>query len=105
MKLLSNGISLKVDQIEIKYKACVHFISADNLSAHNLGGYQMSFSCSNMCRHCLVKYYNFRDKLVYKELCIVNSHNINMIKRRYCPFEELPYVKIDSFFHLILGTI
>ena len=52
LELLSNGISLKVNQIEIKYKAYVHFISADNLSAHALSGYQMSFSCSNICRHC-----------------------------------------------------
>ena len=43
-------------------------------------------------------YCKFRDKLVYKELCIVNSHNINIIKHWYFPFEELPYVKIDSFF-------
>ena len=34
LKLLSNCI---------KYKAYVHFISADNLSAHDLSGYQMSF--------------------------------------------------------------
>ena len=64
-------------------------ISGDNLSSHDLGGFQKNCSCSNICRYCLVKYFEFRNKLLYNELEIITEENAYRIVKRNFIFSTL----------------
>ena len=64
-------------------------ISGDNLSSHDLGGFQKNVSCSNIYRYCLVQYSEFRNKLLYNELEIITEENAYRIVKRNCIFSTL----------------
>ena len=64
LKLLNNGISIILKNgNNFNYKAYMLFISSDNLSANDIGGFRLSFNSGNFCRFCLIHYDNFRDEL------------------------------------------
>ena len=64
LKLLNNGMSIILKNgNNFNYKAYMLFISSDNLSANDIGGFRLSFNSGNFCRFCLVHYDNFRDEL------------------------------------------
>ena len=100
LELLAKGIVLYINGHAIKYRAVLHLISADNLSAHDLGGYHMSFSCNNICRYCQIKYSNFRNEFSSENLNLITAENLNLIKHRKCPFQDLSYMsdKIHTLF-------
>ena len=52
-KLSREGIVVENDGQCIQFKGGVAAVSADNLSANSLAGFQCSFSCGRICRFCM----------------------------------------------------
>jgi len=52
--LQADGITFAVNGVSRLVKGKLTSISADNLSAHALAGFQQHFNCGRMCRFCMV---------------------------------------------------
>lgn len=58
LKLLKTGSVDGLPQV----RACIDFISADNLSAHDIFGLQTHFNSGRICRFCNMDYSMFRER-------------------------------------------
>ena len=61
--LLHDLNSLQLDGITVSVNGCKRLVkgkliavSADNLTAHALGGFQQFFHSGRICRHCMIHY-------------------------------------------------
>ncbi len=61
-KLERDGITIIINGIEQPLHAAVATFSADNLSAHMLGGFTMSFNSHRVCRFCMATYTEMKEK-------------------------------------------
>lgn len=63
LKVLStDGFTLTVGAVEQSVHAALATISGDNLSAHMIGGFSMSFNSRRVCRHCMGTYTDIKEK-------------------------------------------
>jgi hypothetical protein len=53
-RLQANSLSINTFNGQLIFSFST--LSSDNLAAHNMGGFQMSFSSGHFCRRCLVSY-------------------------------------------------
>lgn len=98
---------------KLHYRVYLKMLAADNLSAHDIMGFQKSFRSGKVSRHCLVDYTELRtsfdcvlcplrsEEQYMKDLAVLNQNdnvtNSNGITGN-CVFSEIPYVKITQLF-------
>lgn len=61
-KLESEGFVVTVGGIEKTFHAALATFSADNLSAHMLAGFTMSFNAGRVCRYCMATQEEIKEK-------------------------------------------
>ncbi|KAF1391041.1 hypothetical protein PFLUV_G00064480 [Perca fluviatilis] len=113
LKILEiDGITIKVDGIEQTIHAALATFSADNLSAHMLGGFTMSFSSNRICRFCMATYsemkehFNEEDFVLrspeaheYHLKCVENpEHKATYGVNGPSPLNELKYFDVTKGF-------
>lgn len=113
-KLAEEGLSVNVNGHEMKIFGAVATVSADNLGAHQLGGFTKSFSSGRVCRHCMILYNQLNDFHSEDECQLRNKtthayhldllrENPELAKSTYgvssqCALQELPYFStVDHF--------
>ena len=110
-KLAHDGFTLNLGGIELTIRAALATISGDNLSAHMLGGFTMSFNSGRVCRYCMATHTDIKqtfseDSFVLRTPEVHRCH-LNRIqqfpdaKATYgvnspSPFEELPYFDVTT---------
>lgn len=55
-KLERDGVTITINGIEQTFYAAIATFSADNLSAHMLGGFSMLFNLHRVCHFCMATY-------------------------------------------------
>jgi hypothetical protein len=56
--LETEGMSIKTDADSKTIKGTIATISADNLAAHDIGGFRKTFSSGHVCRFCMITHDN-----------------------------------------------
>ena len=109
--LETDGLTLHKDGVEHNIHGTVSFISADNLGAHTIGGFQEHFHHGRVCRVCNVtsqtlknhfssQGLEIRSKEAYDQQAQLVQDNPNLallygVKRK-CTFNQLQYFHITS---------
>lgn len=110
-KLTTDGFTVTVDETEHTFHAALATLSGDNLSAHMIGGFTMSFNSGRICRYCMASYGDIKhifeeDRFVLRTSEVHQCHlaRIKQIpddKATYgvngpSPFEELQYFDVTT---------
>ncbi len=110
-KLATDGFTVTVDETEHTFRAALATLSGDNLSAHMIGGFTMSFNSGRICRYCMASYGDIKhifeeDRFVLRTSEVHQCHlaRIQQIpddKVTYgvngpLPFEELQYFDVTT---------
>ena len=112
--LATEGISVDFNGCTIQIFGALATVSADNLGAHQLGGFTKSFSSGRVCRFCMILHGEL-DAHLSEEQCVLrhkDTHayhlqalleNPDIAKSTYgvsskCPLEDLDYFStVDNF--------
>lgn len=111
-KLEREGFMITVGGIEQTVHAALATFSADNLSAHMLAGFTMSFNSARVCRYCMATHTDVKDKFtesdfvlrtpevhLYHLTCIENANDRRTYGVNYpSPFSELNYFDMTQTF-------
>ena len=117
MEKLKDSIQITIDGVSQTFHACLDFVSADNLSAHELGGFQCHFNPGRICRSCTIDYSLFRENLSEASL-VKRSEEIDQYQlqavlederdsaiygiKHDCVLSQLDYFKVSrSFPHIM----
>ena len=108
LKVLENtGVEITYQGKKLIVKGTVAAISADNLSTHDLAGFQTHFHTGRICRSCMARKQDIMSKVSEEDFVLrttdVHQYHLNAVEeddtnaaiygvRRPCPFSE-----IDSF--------
>jgi len=114
LKMLSTeGFEVTVDGQVHKFHAALATVSADNLSAHSVAGFQRHFNQGRICRYCMANYdeigtcfsgdkFCLRTRTVHEyHLAALQAHTNNgsvygVLHR--CPFLDLSYFDVTQSF-------
>ncbi|XP_049341205.1 uncharacterized protein LOC111192620 isoform X1 [Astyanax mexicanus] len=109
IELQLKGISVSVDDQTHVFKGVLFSISADNLSAHSLAGFNTCFSHGFICRFCMChhdKMHNAIDEASCirrtsddhkSHLAVENSKSLYGVAG-HCPFEKIPHFEVTESF-------
>lgn len=110
-KLATDGFTVTVDGIDHTIRAALATLSGDNLSAHMIGGFTMSFNSGRVCRYCMathgdIKHLFTEDNFVLRTSEVHRCHlaRIQQVpddKATYgvyspSPFDELHYFDVTT---------
>lgn len=113
LETLNNGIDFEVNGVHKKIKAVIDLIIGDNLSSHDIAGFQTHFSSGRICRYCTITYSHFREILSISKLRERNNdvydYQISFIDedpndallyglKHKCVFSKLSYFKVPDAF-------
>lgn len=112
-KLETEGIKVKVNGTEKTIHAGLATFSADNLSAHMLARFTMSFNSHRICRFCMATYDEMKKSFHEEDFVLrrFETHEYHLkaccenaeLKKAYgvtgpCPFSELKYFDTTTAF-------
>ena len=112
-ELASDGMEVTIDGTVRKFYAALATFSADNLTAHNLAGFQRHFSNGRICRYCMANYDEISLSYLEDKFCIrskaVHEYHLQALEANAangpvygvlnrCPLLDLPYVDITQVF-------
>lgn len=110
--LEQDGIEVEVNKVKHSFRGTVSFVSADNLAAHSLGGFNESFNSLRISRFCMVTKAE-KNHCVNAETCdmrTIQTYNAHISMVTQDPEMKSVYgVKMDSplnqlsYFHVIQG--
>ena len=124
--LATEGFKVNWEGTEHTVYAALATISGDNLSAHMLGGFTMSFNSGRICRYCMATHADIKDKFCETDFVLRTKevHQSHLARIDQCPedkvtygvnsrspFEELPYFDVttslppDAMHDLLEGVI
>lgn len=89
----SDGFTVSVDQNEHIFFAELATISCDNLSAHFLGGFKMSFNSGRICRCCMTTHRNIKEMFREEDFLLRTSdiHKQHLARVEQCPDDRATY--------------
>ncbi|XP_071839080.1 uncharacterized protein [Apostichopus japonicus] len=74
--LEKDGIQFSKDGMEHTFRGTVSFLSADNLAAHEIGGFQVHFNHGRVCRMCNVTTANLKNHFCLSDKLILRSKEV-----------------------------
>ena len=90
--LEAEGLSIWKDDVEYTLYGTVSFISADNLGAHMIGGFQLHFNHGRICRGCNVTKRTLKDHFNCKDLEVRSRATYDLQVQRVQQNRSLRYV-------------
>ncbi|XP_049328494.1 uncharacterized protein LOC125787802 isoform X1 [Astyanax mexicanus] len=110
-KLSTEGFVLNVNGHECRINAALATFSCDNLSAHMIGGFTMSFNSGRICRYCMASYsemkQKFREESFVLRTAEVHRYHLECVENDpasaalygvhgTCKFDMLDYFDVTS---------
>jgi len=111
--LAADGIDIKTEGNNYNFRAALATVSADNLSAHALAGFQRHFNSGRICRFCMAHYDEIRDSFREDAFVVrnkeVHAYHLQALEvdeangpvygvLHRCPLLDLPYFDVTAAF-------
>ena len=92
-RLASHGFTVTVDQKEHTIFAGLATLSCDNLSAHMLGGFKMSFNSGRICRYCMATHKDIKQMFREEDFLLrtLDIHRQHLQRVELCPDDKATY--------------
>lgn len=110
-KLSTDGFTFTIDKTEHTIHAALATLSCDNLSAHMIGGFSMSFNTGRICRYCMASYEDMKQSFEEESFVLrtseVHQYHLARIQEfpddktiygvnSSCPFDRLSYFSVTQ---------
>ena len=99
-QLSTEGFVVNICGTEHKVYAALATFSADNLSAHMIGGFRMSFSSGRICRHCMASHGEINHKFQEHDF-VQRTTEVHKYHIQSYPYFHAYFVKVDKDWMLL----
>lgn len=92
-KLAIDGFPLDFDETEHRVRAALATLSGDNLSAHMIGGFSMSFNSGRICRYCMSTYEDMKPSFTEDSFVLRTTevHKCHLARIQQVPDDKSTY--------------